>query len=129
VAALALAALLVVPTGCASRSGWHSPGWGAAMMGGMIVGGLVLGRGFMHGGWANEGWGAADVERFQPALLLLQRDSLALADTQVAALEAIEQDRAAGRRGLDDAARAAFAVLTPDQRRLIRGAAVPRGHH
>ena len=122
---LALAALLVVPTGCASGSGGRGVGWEAGMMGAMIVGGLIVGRGMMHGGTMHGGRGASpsdtafSVERFQPARLLEQRTLLELTDQQVAGLDALREDVAAQRRTPDDAARAAYWLLTPLQRAAV----------
>ena len=119
---LALAALLVAPTGCASRSGWHGGGWEAGMMGVMIVGGLLVGRGMMAGGMMHYGRGASpsdtafSVERFQPATLLDQRADLELTDEQVTQLEVLRDDVAAQRLTPEVAARAASAVLRPVQR-------------
>lgn len=128
---LALAALLVLPTGCASRGGWHGAGWEAGMMGVMVAGGLILGRGVMHGarGSMHEAQ-PAFAERFSPARLLEQRALLELSDEQVAALVALRDDLDAGRRSPEDAARAAYELLRPVQRAAVGspGTGTPRHH-
>ena len=132
---LALAALLVAPTGCASRSGWHGGGWEAGMMGVMIVGGVLVGRGMMHGGMMGGGRGASpsdtafSVERFQPATLLDQRADLELTDEQVTQLERLRDDVAAQRLTPEVAARAASAVLRPVQRAAVAGRAPGTAPH
>lgn len=133
--AVALAGLLVVPTGCASRSGWHSPGWEVGMMGAMIVGGLIVGGGLMHGGGMMGGGRAAvpdsalAVERFQPARLLELRAELELTDEQVTQLEVLRDDVAAERRTRADAARAAYELLRPVQRAAAASRAEGQPHH
>jgi len=128
---LALAGLLVLPTGCASGRGTSGGAWMAGMMGVMVVGGLVLGRGLMHGGGrASHQEDAFTAERFQPARLLEQRALLELTDDQVAALEALRDEVAEGRRTAEDAARAAYDLLRPVQRAAVgsAGAGTPRHH-
>ncbi len=134
-ATVALAALLVVPTGCASRSGWHGAGWEAGMMGVMIVGGLIVGRGMMHGGMMGGGRGASpsdsalSVERFQPTRLLEQRAELELTEEQVTQLEALRDDVTAQRLTAEVAARAAFALLRPVQRAAAAGPTLGAAPH
>ena len=120
--ALLLLALLS-PSACASRTGWE-----AGMMGGMMIGGLIVGRGMMHGMHDHGGWTSEDVACYQPDSLLDRREALALTETQVVALGAVLQDREEGRRTWDDAARAATALLTPEQRSAARPAS-QMGHH
>ncbi|MDP3766717.1 MAG: hypothetical protein Q8S13_01760, partial [Dehalococcoidia bacterium] len=104
---LGLAGLLLLPSsGCASRRGW---GWEAGMMGAMVVGGLVFGRGLMHGGGSSRA--AFDADRFDPARLLAQRETLQLTEGQVAALESLRGEVAAGRLPREQAARAAYELL------------------
>lgn len=130
-ATLALGWLLLLPTGCATRGGWHGAGWEAGMMGAMVVGGLILGRGLMHGGRrAGDHYDATDVDRFQPARLLEQRSLLELTDKQVFELEALREDVNAGRRAPEDAARAAFELLRPVQRAAVSaGVPAAAGRH
>ncbi|MEK6769186.1 MAG: hypothetical protein AABY85_09395 [Gemmatimonadota bacterium] len=126
---LGLAGLLLLPSsGCASRRGW---GWGAGMMGAMVVGGVVFGRGLMHGGGSSMHQQAAfDADRFDPARLLAQRETLELTEGQVAALESLRQETAVGRLPREQAARAAYELLRPEQRAAVpAGAPDGRPHH
>jgi hypothetical protein len=101
----------------------------AGMMGVMIVGGVVLGRGWMHGGGSMHDSPAAFAERFSPAALLEQRALLELSDEQVAALERLRDEVAAGQRTAQDAARAAYDLLRPVQRAAVSPPAHPASTH
>jgi len=128
---LALAGLLVLPTGCASGRGASGGAWMAGMMGVMVVGGVIFGRGVMHGGRGGMHESpAAFAERFSPAALLTQRVVLELDDAQVVALEALRDDVAQGRRTAEEAARAAYELLRPVQRAAVgsAGTGTPRHH-
>ena len=128
---LALALLLVAPSGCATSRGSSGGVWMAGMMGVMVAGGLILGRGVMHGGRGGMRESQpAFTERFSPAALLEQRALLELDDAQVAALEALRDDVAQGRRTAEDAARAAYDLLRPVQRAAVgsAGTGTPRHH-
>lgn len=128
-AGLALAILMLLPSGCATGRG-SGGAWMAGMMGVMVVGGAILGTGGMHG-WRSTGRDDATfVQRFSPARLLDQRETLELSMDQVAALAALRDDEAAGRRGAEEAARAAYELLRPVQRSAVGSAAPPsRTHH
>lgn len=119
--ALAVAALLVLPTGCASGGGGRGVGWETGMMGAMVVGGLIFGTGVMHGGRrAAAPDTAVTAARFAPDVLLERRGELELTDDQVAALEALRADVAAERLTAEAAAQQAFALLRPVQRVAAR---------
>lgn len=128
-AGLALAILMLLPSGCATGRG-SSGAWMAGMMGVMVVGGAILGTGGMHG-WRSTGRDDATfVQRFGPARLLDQREILELSTDQVTALAALRDDVAAGRRSAEEAARAAYELLRPVQRSAVGGAPSPsRTHH
>lgn len=119
---LAVAGLLVLPTGCASGGGGRGVGWEAGMMGAMVVGGLILGGGMMmHGGGRAAAPDTAFTPaRFAPELLLERRGELELTDDQVAALEVLRADVAAERLTAEAAAQQAFALLRPLQRVAAR---------
>jgi len=130
VGTLALAVLLVAP-GCATIRGPSGGAWMAGMMGVMVAGGLILGRGAMHGErGAMHQAPAAFAERFSPAALLAQRDSLELGEAQVSALEALRDEVAEGRRTAEEAARVAYELLRPVQRAAVGspGTGTPRHH-
>lgn len=120
--AAAVAASVVLPTGCVSGRGGSGGAWMAGMMGVMVVGGVLLGTGTMHGAEASMHRDTVFLtERFEPARLLEQRALLELSDEQVAALEALRADVAQGQRSAEAAARAAYELL----RRVQRAAASP----
>ena len=110
---LTLLSLLLPASGCASGRGNAGP-WMAGMMGVMVLGGAVLGSGMMHGRTAMQE--PQTLAPFAPARLLARHDELELTPTQVAALEALEADYAAGLRTAEEAAIAARELLRPVQR-------------
>lgn len=129
VTGLALAALMLLPSGCATARS-SGGAWMAGMMGVMVVGGAILGMGGMHGQHAMAPDSAAFNQRFGPAHLLDQRQLLELSADQVTALELLQDDVAAERRSAEEAARAAYELLRPVQRSAVGGAPSPaRTHH
>jgi hypothetical protein len=85
----------------------------------------------MHGGGSSMHQQAAfDADRFDPARLLAQRETLELTEGQVAALESLRQETAVGRLPREQAARAAYELLRPEQRAAVpAGAPDGRPHH
>lgn len=122
-----LTAVVLMPTGCASSRSVSGGVWMAGTMGVMMVGGVLLGTGMMHGmGRQAPDTALADSARFSPSRLLEQRELLELDDEQVAALESLRDEVAAGQRSAADAARAAYNLLRPVQRAAVSGRALTR---
>jgi hypothetical protein len=126
---LALSAVLLAPTGCASGRSWHGGGLEVGMMGAMVVGGALFGTGVMHGGSRSVAPDTAFVvDRYAPERLLALRVELELTDEQITGLTVLRDDVQAGRLTPEGAAREAYRQLRPVQRAAAAGApATP--HH
>ena len=84
---------------------------------------------YARGGPGEDQLTAADIERFQPDLLLVEQQQLHLTESQFVALQAVLRDRVSERQTPDEAAAASFRILTVDQRAAVRSVAPRHGHH
>lgn len=129
---IVVAAVVVLPTGCASGRSLSGGEWMAGMMGVMMVGGVLVGSGMMHRmRHPAVDTTSADSVRFSPSRLLEQSELLELDDQQVTALVSLHDQVVSGERSAADAARAAFDLLRPVQRAAAAGppGAASEHHH